>query len=80
MDNLYNFKAARKRGQSSFFSTHQLTRYKELNRYVFVFKKGGALPFIRCDWIDQNVTVDIYGVRLWEDGVLILSRQKQSRD
>lgn len=30
-------------------------------------------PFIRRDWIDQDVTVDIYGVRLWEDGVLVLT-------
>lgn len=36
--------------------------------YLYNFK-----AFIRCDWIDQNVTVDIYGVGLWEDRVLILS-------
>lgn len=35
-----------------------------------------CLPFIRCNRIDQNVTVDIYGVSLWEDGVLILERKK----
>lgn len=34
------------------------------------------VPFIRRDRIDQNVTVDVYGVRLREDGVLILQRQR----
>lgn len=50
-----------------------ITQY--LIRFLFAFMKTDAgLPFIRCNRIDQNVTVDVYGVSLWEDGVLILEK------
>lgn len=34
-----------------------------------------ALPFYWGDWINKNVAVDVYGVRLWEYGVLILQKE-----
>lgn len=34
------------------------------------------VPFIWCDWIHQNVTVDVYRVSLWEDWVFILHKHK----
>lgn len=49
---------------------------KPVNEFILTIHvvRGSSkeIPFIGCNWIDQNVAVDIYGVCLWEDGVLIL--------
>lgn len=35
------------------------------------------IPLVRSDGVDQDITVDVYGVRLWKNGVLILERNAQ---
>lgn len=60
MDYLNNFKAGTK---------NQVTTQLFKSR---LFASNERLPFIWRNGINQNVAVDIYGVRLWEDGVFIL--------
>ena len=40
-------------------------------------KDGESVPLVRCDRIDQDVTVDVYGIRLWKNGVLVLEKDTE---
>lgn len=60
MDYLNNFKA----GTKNRVTTQLLKSH--------LFASNDGLPFVRRNGINQNVAVDVYGVRLWEDGVFIL--------
>lgn len=45
--------------------------------FGLIYERG---PFVWCDWIDQDITVDVYGVGLWEDRVLILQTDTVEED
>lgn len=71
MDNFYYFKTERK--------TQTLGTSIHLHVHTYLFYAVCSwiiVPFIWCDWIHQNVTVDVYRVSLWEDGVLVLETYK----
>ena len=36
-------------------------------RSVLRDKDSERVPLVRCDRVDQDVTVDVYGVRLWKN-------------
>ena len=40
-------------------------------------KDSERVPLVRCDRVDQDITIDVYGVRLWKNGVLILEKNPE---
>lgn len=69
MDHLYHFEAEKR--QSLFYS-----RWNVRREFGLIYERE---PFIWRDWIDEDITVDVYGVGLWEDGVLILEADTMRR-
>lgn len=42
-------------------------------------KRQKELPFVGCDRVDEDVTINVNGVTLREDGVLILKDRQINR-